>query len=99
MSTSKKRAKKTTKKNTKDIDKKPEKTAKDRSQQLKIFTDSKGRRLHPTGECWCGCGKATISNGAFFFPTHDKVAVSRAIKTKYGSVVGFLAAHGYGAQK
>jgi hypothetical protein len=32
----------------------------------------------------------------FFLPGHDKTAESNVIRCEYGSVVDFLAAHGYG---
>jgi len=51
--------------------------------------------LTPTGECWCGCGKA-VGQGSFFSPGHDKWAEGYVTKTRYGSVAGYLDAHGYG---
>ena len=56
---------------------------------------STSKRLLPTGECWCGCGKET-SRGSFFKIGHDKVAESRVIRAEYGGVPEFLADHGYG---
>ena len=49
----------------------------------------------PVGECWCGCGETTDAR-SFFLPGHDKRAESMVILAEYGSVVDFLAAHGYG---
>lgn len=56
---------------------------------------SKGARLLPTGECWCGCGTETPV-GSFFASGHDKVAESAVILNEYGSVPAFLVAHGFG---
>ena len=46
-----------------------------------------------TGNCYCGCGGSTKG---YFVPTHDRIAESFVIKTEYGSIAAFLAAHGYG---
>ncbi len=54
-----------------------------------------GKRVFPTGECWCGCGAET-STRSFFAPGHDKRAESAVIKREYGDVARFLDAHGYG---
>ena len=51
-------------------------------------------RLLPTGKCWCGCG-ADVPIGSFFLSGHDRRAESAVIAMKYGSVVEFLAKHGY----
>lgn len=56
------------------------------------------RQLRPTGECWCGCG-ATVGEGSFFAPGHDKWAEGYVTKTHYGSVAGYLDAHGYGPDR
>ena len=53
------------------------------------------RRPMPTGLCWCGCGAETPGR-SLFLPGHDKVAESRVIAAEYGSVAGFIRAHGYG---
>ncbi len=53
------------------------------------------KRLLPTGECWCGCGKDTAI-GSFFQPGHDKTAESAVISVEYGGVPEFLHHHGYG---
>jgi hypothetical protein len=52
--------------------------------------------VKPDGRCWCGCGAQLDSPMAFFVAGHDKVAESRLIKDRYGSVAEFLVAHGYG---
>lgn len=49
----------------------------------------------PTGRCFCGCGQATTA-GRFFVQTHDRVAETAVIREKYGSIAGFVVAHGYG---
>ena len=54
-----------------------------------------GKRLLPTGGCWCGCGAET-SIGSFFLPGHDKTAESAVISVEYGGVPRFLVQHGYG---
>ena len=54
-----------------------------------------GKRLLPTGKCWCGCG-ADVPIGSFFCSGHDRRAESNVIAIEYGGVVGFLAQHGYG---
>ena len=54
-----------------------------------------GKRLLPTGECWCGCGAET-SDRSFFLPGHDKTAESAVISVEYGGVPKFLVQHGYG---
>jgi hypothetical protein len=56
------------------------------------------KELMPTGECWCGCGKA-VGAGSFFAPGHDKWAEGYVTKTRYGSVAGYLDAHGYGPDR
>lgn len=56
---------------------------------------SKGSRLLPTGECWCGCG-VEIPIGSFFAAGHDKVAESAVILLEYGGVASFLIHHGFG---
>lgn len=53
------------------------------------------KRLHPTGECWCGCG-AEVPSGTFFKPGHDRRAESAVIAIKYGSIARFLVDHGFG---
>lgn len=53
------------------------------------------RKVIPTGECWCGCGKET-SIGAFFVTGHDKRAEAAVVKVEYESVPMFLVRHGYG---
>jgi hypothetical protein len=53
------------------------------------------KRLLPTGECWCGCGKET-GLGSFFAQGHDKRAEGMLIVLKYGSVAGFVEDLGYG---
>ena len=55
----------------------------------------RGRRLIPTGDCWCGCGQET-ELGKFFRSGHDKVAEAAVIQVEYGTVAGFLSRHGYG---
>jgi hypothetical protein len=45
----------------------------------------------PTGVCWCGCGGKTAR---FFMPGHDRRAVEAVLHGVYGSVAGFLLAHG-----
>ena len=52
-------------------------------------------RAYPTGECYCGCGKATTRT-AFFVSSHDRIAEAAVVKAEYGSVADFLVAHGYG---
>src|SRR4051812_25089869 len=54
-----------------------------------------GKRLMPTGHCWCGCGAQT-DIGSFFAPGHDKRAESRVIMEVFGGVPQFLHALGYG---
>ena len=49
----------------------------------------------PSGECWCGCGQETPAR-SFFISGHDRRAESFVIRTEYGAVADFLAAHGYG---
>jgi hypothetical protein len=49
----------------------------------------------PAGVCWCGCG-TEVDARAFFVRGHDKRAEAGVIRREYGSVVDFLAAHGYG---
>jgi hypothetical protein len=56
--------------------------------------DNQGR-LIPTGDCWCGCGAETRP-GAFFVPSHDRVAEAAVIRAHYGSIPEFLVAHGGG---
>jgi hypothetical protein len=56
---------------------------------------SKGARLLPTGECWCGCGTETPV-GSFFAAGHDNVAESAVILLEYGGVPEFLVRHGFG---
>ena len=51
-------------------------------------------RLIPTGKCWCGCGE-DVPVGSFFRSGHDRKAESAVIAMEYGSVVEFLAEHGY----
>lgn len=51
-------------------------------------------RPFPSGECWCGCG-AEVSSQTFWVTGHDKFAESWVISTEYGTVVDFLAAHGF----
>jgi hypothetical protein len=51
--------------------------------------------VFPTGECWCGCGEE-VPTRSFFVSGHDRRAESAVIKYEYGSVAGFLDAHGYG---
>src|SRR5882724_7164758 len=47
---------------------------------------SKGKRLIPTGDCWCGCGEET-KVGSFFRAGHDKKAESLVIEIEFdGSV-------------
>lgn len=53
------------------------------------------KRLLPTGECWCGCGKE-VGLGSFFAPGHDKWAEGYVTRKKYGSVAAYIDAHGYG---
>lgn len=53
-----------------------------------------GKRLMPTGACWCGCQKE-IGLGSFFAKGHDRVALMRVITAEYGSTAAFLEAHGY----
>jgi hypothetical protein len=53
------------------------------------------RRVIPDGTCWCGCGDV-VGDGVYFRSGHDKVAESAVIELEYGTVVGFLVAHGYG---
>jgi hypothetical protein len=55
------------------------------------------KRLLPTGICWCGCGGET-GIGSFFLQGHDKRAEAYVHAVEYGSVAGFLAAHGYGTE-
>ncbi|HUX48130.1 MAG TPA: hypothetical protein VMV76_02985 [Dehalococcoidia bacterium] len=52
------------------------------------------KRLLPTGKCWCGCGE-DVPRGSFFLAGHDRRAESAVILVEYGSVVEFLAEHGY----
>jgi hypothetical protein len=59
------------------------------------MVDRNWPRPLPTGECWCRCG-AEVPTRSFFVPGHDKIAESKVIVAEYGSVVDFLAAHGYG---
>ncbi len=54
-----------------------------------------GRRLLPTGECWCGCG-AEVALGKFFLSGHDKKAEAKVILNEYGGVPQFISHHGYG---
>ena len=54
-------------------------------------------RVFPTGRCYCGCGGATEPT-SYFAPGHDKRAEAKVVKDVYGSVVYFLAAHGYGPE-
>lgn len=54
-----------------------------------------GKRLLPTGECWCGCG-TTTRLGSFFAQGHDKRAEGMLIVLKYGSVAGLVDEFGYG---
>jgi Zn-dependent alcohol dehydrogenase len=56
---------------------------------------SSGKRLIPTGECWCGCGAET-GIGSFFKPGHDKIGESAVVAVEYGSVAALLLAHGFG---
>lgn len=56
---------------------------------------SKGVRLLPTGECWCGCGAETPVE-SFFAAGHDKVAESAVILLEDGGVPEFLVRHGFG---
>lgn len=56
----------------------------------------KVKDVAPTGDCWCGCGTAT-KPGMFFVVGHDKVAESALIEIEFGTVAGFLASYGYGA--
>lgn len=60
--------------------------------------DTPKKRLIPTGECWCGCGEEA-GIGSFFKPGHDKRAEGYLIKLLYGSVAGFLDAHGFGPEQ
>lgn len=53
-----------------------------------------GRRLVPTGVCWCGCA-AEVRLGSFFAKGHDRVALMRVVVGEYGSTAAFLEAHGY----
>lgn len=57
---------------------------------------SQTTRLFPTGECWCGCGNATASVGAFFIHGHDRRAEAAVILKEYGSIPLFMREHGYG---
>ena len=54
-------------------------------------------RVFPTGKCFCGCGEATEGT-SYFIAGHDKRAEAKVVKEVYGSVVAFLAAHGYGPE-
>ncbi len=54
-----------------------------------------GKRLIPTGECWCGCGAET-GIGSFFKQGHDKIGESAVVAVEYGSVAALLLAHGFG---
>lgn len=56
------------------------------------------KRLLPTGECWCGCGK-TVGLGSFFAQGHDKRAEGMLILLEYGGVAEFLNRHGYGSDR
>jgi len=51
-------------------------------------------RILPTGKCFCGCG-ADVPRGSFFLSGHDRIAETAVVLVEYGSVVEFLAAHGY----
>lgn len=53
------------------------------------------KKLLPTGECWCGCGKE-VGLGSFFAPGHDKWAEGYVTMTRYGSVAAYIDAHEYG---
>ncbi len=50
---------------------------------------------YPNGECYCGCGGVTPPQ-SYFLPGHDKRAEAKVIREKYGGVIEFLVAHGYG---
>jgi hypothetical protein len=54
-------------------------------------------RVFPTGKCFCGCGEPTEGT-SYFVAGHDKRAEAKVVKEVYGSVVEFLAAHGYGPE-
>lgn len=56
-------------------------------------------RAFPVGVCYCGCGASLASPTRFFLPGHDKRALDRVIKDRYGDVASFLLAHGYGPQR
>ena len=53
------------------------------------------KRLHPTGECWCGCGNET-GIGSVFKHGHDKLSESAVILTQFGSIAEFLDHFGIG---
>lgn len=59
------------------------------------MTGSHQTWIEPTGKCFCGCGADTRA-GAFFVPSHDRRAESRVIRERYGSIAGFVVAHGFG---
>lgn len=48
----------------------------------------------PTGTCWY-CGE-TVGPESFFCAGHDRAAEAAVIKSEYGSIAAFVAAHGYG---
>lgn len=48
----------------------------------------------PTGRCWY-CGD-TVGPKSFFCAGHDRAAEAAIIKSEYGSIAGFVVAHGYG---
>ena len=52
-----------------------------------------GRRLMPTGECWCGCGKEPAYLSSFFVPGHERKAVMDIVMAKYGSTAEFVYQH------
>lgn len=52
-------------------------------------------KVTPSGTCWCGCG-GRCGPTSFFQPGHDSIAQAAVLKTEYGDVASFLAAHGYG---
>ena len=60
------------------------------------MTKQSVQAVYPCGECYCGCGAALDDPRAFFLTGHDKRAEAEVIREKYGSVVAFVVAHGYG---
>ncbi len=53
-----------------------------------------GKRIMPTGKCWCGCGKETKGLGTYFLQGHDTVAMRRTVLKRFGGVPQFLMAYG-----